>query len=155
MATRFFLLLLILPFMGLHAHVIQTDSLELLEAKIPDLGEHDLVLFDYDKTLMLVQDALLQSGGKKCLHVRIRKADPTLTHAQVEELISIVMLQREVAPVDPQALNVVQKLQEKQVKVFILTALRTGSYGRIPRTEEWRLSELTQHGFDFSSAFPI
>ncbi len=151
---RFFFLLLSFFFTSLFAHVIQTDSLELLEKSIPDLNQHDLVIFDYDKTLLMVDDAFLQWCGKKCLNERIQAHDPTLTSQKVEELVSLILLQRQASLVDPHSLEIIRTLQNRGIKVFVLTALRTGKLGYIPKTEYWRLEELYNHGYDFRAAFP-
>ncbi len=151
---RFFVVLLHILCIPLFAHVIQTDSFERLEQSLPDLNSRDLVLFDCEKTLLCPDDALLQSCGKQCLHARLVAQNPSLSPSKVEELISLVLLQRKVSPVDPQALKIIKILQNKGICVFVVTTLRTGSYGRIPKTEEWRLQELSEHGYDFRPAFP-
>lgn len=147
----FLLTLFILPLQG---HVIQTNSFELLARSCADLNQYDLILFDYDKTLLMARDALLQSCGKRCLTARLRAQDPSLSLQKIENLLSIVLSQRKADVIDPNSLEIIQHLQSCGVKVLVLTALRTGRYGHIPRLEYWRLHELYAHGYDFRSTFP-
>ncbi len=153
---RFFLTLLavLLQSIFLYGHIVQTDTLDLLEKSIPDLNHRDLVIFDYDKTLLTVKDALLQTCGKKCLCVRLQQKAPYLSGEEIEKLISLILLQREPLVIDTRSLEIIQAMQNKGIKVIVLTALRTGRFGYIPKTEYWRLQELNAHGYDFHYAFP-
>ncbi len=151
---RFLFLLFAAWIFPLCAHVIRTDSFELLKASIPDLNQHDLVIFDYNKTLAIPNDALLQSCGKNSLKHRLLAHTPSLTEQQVEDLISVILLERKAVLIDPDSPEVVQLLKDQKVKVLVLTAVRTGPFGRIPLVEEWRLQEIRQFGFDFCQSFP-
>ncbi|MCH9626547.1 MAG: hypothetical protein S4CHLAM2_01690 [Chlamydiales bacterium] len=151
---RFLFILLSALCTPLFAHVIQTDSFERLEQSLSDFNTRDLVLFDCEKTLLSADDALLQSCGKKCLRARLVAQNPSLSPSKVEALISLVLLQRKVSFVDPQALKIIKQLQNRGIRVFVLTTMRTGSYGYIPQTEQWRLQELSALGYDFRAAFP-
>lgn len=151
---RFFLLFFAVCCTPLFAHVIQTDSLELLETSIPDLNQHDLVIFDYSHTLAIPEDALLQSCGKNCLERRISAQNPSFSAQEIEKLISLILLQRNIKLLDPRSPEIVGNLRGQNIKVLVLTAIRTGPYGYIPYVEEWRLQEINKLGFDFRFSFP-
>ncbi|MCC5832425.1 MAG: DUF2608 domain-containing protein [Chlamydiales bacterium] len=151
---RIFFLLLAVAITPLFAHVIQTDSFELLEASIPDLTEHDLVIFDYSNTLAIPTDALLQSCSKEGLEKRIFAQTPSLGAQDAEKLISLILLQRKVELLDSQTPEIIRRLNDQNVKVIVLTSLRTGPYGYIPFIEQWRLEEIYSLGLDFRRSFP-
>jgi hypothetical protein len=61
-------------------------------------------------------------------------------------------LQRKVMLVENTWPKTLRFLLEKDIPVFGLTKMDTGSFGPIPSVEEWRLKELNQLGLFFTSA---
>ncbi len=154
MAMRFFTFLLILFATPLCAHVTRTDSLEFLVESNLNLNEHDLVIFDYNKTLVIADDALLQSCNTSCLKARMLAHTPTLSAEKINELGSLIMAERKVHLVDPRSSELIKHLQQKGVKVIVVSGIRTGPYGQIQNVVEWHLQEINGLGLDFRSTFP-
>lgn len=152
---RFLLLIIIcLHFTG-QAEIRKIETLKPLEEMIPDLDrKNDFVLFDFSNTLMMPDDALLQPCGKNCLAQMIQTHAPRLNTKEIQGLISLILLQRKVHLVEDDSITLIKTLQNKEITTFCLTSLKTGQYGWIPRTEEWRKNELNSFGIDFKKAFP-
>lgn len=137
-----------------HAAILEMESIDSFEALIPYLTSEDLVLFDFSETLVMPKDSILLSCGKECIAQLIHNQAPRLSKQEVINLVSTILLQRKLQLVEERSISLIQTLQNYKVPTFCLTALRTGSFGLIPRTEIWRKRELSSFGIDFREVFP-
>lgn len=151
---KFFSLILILLASPVFGEIITTDRLDPLENILVTLTEDDLVLFDFHDTLLGERDAIFSVYGKKRLAHWIKEAAPHLSNEKVRDLLSVALLQRKLHVIEPKSIKIIDFLKQQNIKTMALTAVRTGSLGRIHQTEVWRKNELRDHGFDFREAFP-
>ncbi|NGX61692.1 MAG: hypothetical protein K940chlam9_01181 [Chlamydiae bacterium] len=153
---RWFVCIFLLLFLSRASfgEIIEVQNLDLLREMTREFEEGDLVIFDFDKTLLTVKDAVLLPCGKQCLAGRIHMYAPGISSEKTEDLVSIILLSREMQLVEKQAPEVIEEIQNQGIKVMVCTALRPGKFGRIPKTELWRLGELDRFGLNFRNAFP-
>lgn len=151
---RFFLFILTSLCISGFAEIIEIETLQPLEQMIPNLSAEDYVLFDFDETLLMPNDALLHPCGKRCLAGLIKSQAPNLSASEIKHLVSLILVQRKLHLIDEKAPDLIHKLQDNNITTFCLTALRPGTYGCIDKTELWRKQELKCFGMDFKQAFP-
>ncbi len=113
-------------------------------------NQNTLIIFDIDDVLITYNDMVLRPCGA---HFRPRSWDG-IDQKEIPHLISIMLSEGEIIPVDPLALQLVKELKNQKIKTIALTAARTGRFGIIEKAEDWRISILKQFGFNFFSSFP-
>ena len=126
-------------------------SLAEIQHELDALTPDDIAVFDVDLTLIIPKDKIVRPCGFGLL--RILKSELLLTNEQVEEYGSAAMTQLKTGLFEPIALTMVHRLQQRQVPVIALTAIRTGAFGCIPSVEGWRFNQLLDLNFDFRKAF--
>lgn len=126
--------------------ILVTSDFSHIEEEIEKLDSHSLVLFDVDGTLIVPDDAILQPKAKNLFKELIAG------HSD-RDLFRDIRLQAPHSLVNFNSIALVQRLQEKKIPALAFTAapakIRTSEH-----PGDWRVDELKQHGFDFTSAFP-
>ncbi|MCE5317377.1 MAG: DUF2608 domain-containing protein [Parachlamydia sp.] len=146
--------LLMTPFQSGFCVIAKSDSLTFLEQQIESLGESDLVVFDMDDVLIVSIDAILHlkvEAVRNSLHSRYLGHLP---HEQQVLLHSYVWTMAKTTLVEPHVGQLIKMMQNKGIKVIVLTAAPVGSLGVIEDTVALRLHELKQKDIDLSPAFP-
>ncbi len=144
----FLFLFLLLPFSALQSTICSVNSLDQLKTILNTVNSCDLIAFDIDCTLVIPNDMVLRPCGsdyflKQCSNI------PT---AQIQQLISKILLSRLLSPLDADMPDYLRQLQA-QTKIIALTSHSPGRLGAINNVEAWRRQELMRAGFDFSSTF--
>lgn len=129
-------------------------SLDKIIEEFQTADENTLVVFDVDFTLIVPKDTILRPCGEKLFMEYLKKVHSKLGTEQTDYLTSKCMLQIQTELVNPLLPEIIEFLQQKNIKTIALTALRPGSLGVIPSLEDWRYQDLKGKGFDFSQAFP-
>lgn len=116
--------------------------------------EDTLVVFDVDRTLVIMGDQALK-GGKSGLKKRLRTypAYQELSLEEQQNLMSIVILKANHTIIENESLNLIRELQNRNIKTIFCTTLETGSFGIIPDMVQWRIDSLKHLGLDFSPSF--
>ena len=68
---------------------------------------------------------------------------------------SIILKSYESKLIDPNMLQIIKKIQEKNIKIIAVTSGKIGQYGEIESREDLRFDVLKKLGFDFSSSFSV
>ena len=153
-----FLVIGVLHVLPLQSEIIHVTTLEEFYTECQTLDSDSLVLFDVDGTLIIPRDKILKPQAEKHLHKIVSKAwkykhlDPEQELSK-NEFYSIVMQTMKFDLVDEKFPKIIEELQKKNVKTLGLTAMGTGSYGRIESREEWRFEQLKDFSIDFRSSF--
>ena len=138
--------------------VTNFDALEQIESYDPTT----LVVFDIDKVLFVLSEPTDREYRKERANARTiyslwnpkSELYQELDLPTKERLWSIYL--RSIQPVllDPKIPDLVQKLQEREVKIIALTKFPVGKCGNIPSLEEYRVQQLAAKRLDFRKAFP-
>lgn len=126
--------------------IYQTHDFSTIEECIQDLPTDALVLFDIDDTLIVPVDEILKPINEKLF-------DQLTDHVRDRDVWLDIHLQAPQIPVDKRSFPLIAQLQQKGIATIAFTAVK----GKIPHYElpcDWRIIQLLQHGFDFTSAFP-
>jgi hypothetical protein len=135
------------------AHIITTSNYDTIENNIKTADTNTLIIFDVDEVLFQPQDQILNIKNIKELENILDNIKNRLNQQQIQELDSIMMLQRKVAPIDPKFINLIKTLQNKQIKTLALTQCSTGPLGKISSLEDWRIKELKKIGYNFDKSW--
>lgn len=134
-----------------------TSILKIEEARLclENADENTLVIFDIDRTLVLMGDQLLHSGksGFKA-KIRTYPAYSQLPQNEQDTLLSIVLLKTSHQIIEPESVEIIHQLQSKNIKTIACTTLETGQFGIIPSMEKWRVDSLKHLDLNFENAFP-
>ena len=133
---------------------LSTANFDVLQAHLEKADDNTLVVFDINEVLFQPQDQILQQQNTNYRHILKNKTKQRLYRSQMDELTSIIFLERNLIPIDPRLPKLITTLQQRGIKVIALTNCFTGPRGRIASMERWRHQELQRIGYDFSRAFP-
>lgn len=108
-------------------------SLKEAQEVLEKLDENALVVFDIDETLILVKDKIRRKHPEKII------ADFNLTHFDTliedverkECLDSIILKTAQQKLIEPESVDIIKKLQSKNIKVIALTHMHAGKYSSI------------------------
>ncbi len=133
------------------SRIITTDSIDVLKFELEKADINTLVIFDCDDTLLYKTDSILSKDNSDKLRRYIKFAfiKHPLSYFYIDKLKWIVMKNCEQKLVHKDLLNLVTRLQSKNIKALILTAMinKTIDEGSFI---DLRVDELYKFGFDFS-----
>lgn len=114
-----------------------------------------LVLFDIDRTLLIMNDQALKAGKSGFLkRIKSYPSFVLLSPEEQDNLLSIVLLTTSHQIVEKDVIDIINELQKKNIKTIAFTKMLTGQLGFIPCMEQWRLNTLKNSGLIFQCAFP-
>lgn len=138
-------------FCSLSADIIHIDDLKDAEQELLQLDQDALVLFDVDYTLLIPNDTILRPCGQEL----VKRLKSEIVEKDLDEYLhSQVLLQAKSSLVDEASPLLIRHLQERGIRTIALTAAPAGKWGVIESMADWRINELKEFHFDFSSAFP-
>jgi hypothetical protein len=144
-------------FHSLSAKIIEIDSFQDSLQEIQSLDKNSLVLFDVDNTLIIMADGLLGPHGERYRQGAIQRLSSisTLSSNSYKEgyLYSQVLIKAKWIVVEDQSRQLVNSLLSKGIPTIAFTAADSGKMGYIESMADWRISQLAELGFDFSSSF--
>jgi tRNA isopentenyl-2-thiomethyl-A-37 hydroxylase MiaE len=117
-----------------------------IEEKIEKLDSRDLVLWDVDGTLIAPDDAILQLKGRSLFNRLIGE------YSTDRDLFREVRLKTPHSLVDIRILDLVQKLQAKNIPSIAFTAA-PAKINNLQQAGDWRVEELQRFGLDFRYSF--
>ncbi|MFI0434139.1 MAG: DUF2608 domain-containing protein [Parachlamydiaceae bacterium] len=127
--------------------IYETDDLAFIQECVQDLSSNDLVLFDIDDTLIVAVDEILKPINDCFFDLLTNYTENDL------DLWHKIHLQAPQTLVDKRSVTLIAQLQ----RMGITTLAFTAAYGQLPNEEapcDWRITELSNFGYDFSSALP-
>lgn len=139
----FFLFLSSLLYAG---EILTVSDWSYIEEEIEKLDSNSLVLFDVDGTLIVPDDAILQLKGKTLFKRLIAE------HLVERDLFRDIRLQASHSLTDVRILDIVQRLQQKNIQSIAFTAA-PAKINNIQQPGDWRVEELQRHGLDFTYSF--
>lgn len=114
-----------------------------------------LVIFDVDNVLIVPQDPYLQPKARLQFSNIYEELTKVLDQEHTFLFHHIVAIKNKSRLVEADILNIIQELQQANVKVIALTGAKTGGIANIiPDVPSWRYNSLKNLGIDFSSTFP-
>jgi hypothetical protein len=138
-------------------NIIETDDSKIVHELFSDLDTNSLAVFDVDEVLLTPCDQSLrhkelfnQLVGELFLAKEITVSDTT----EYLAIIGAMFDKRAAMPVDRSFVDLIQTLQNKQIKVVALTNAATGKMGAIDSMKDWRLTELRRLGYEFATTWP-
>ena len=160
---RFFLLLCFLTagiiyiFFGKTSSSIQSiDSFS--EISWEKVGIETLVIFDVDDVLIMASDKIYQTNQyNESLRKKIADSLRTkydMSQYFTQQRISLYLQQGKKKLVEPEIVDIIHRLQDRGIKTIALSNSPGGSFGYIPKMEEWRANSLKSLEIDFSQSFP-
>lgn len=132
------------------AEIVKTNDIGVIENNLASAGVDTLVIFDIDDVLMYPNDAILQPRGEELCAKLVQQLKQSVGKHAIKEFISIILLERSVSPVDPRSVELLAKLQQKNIKTLALTNCLTGKFGLIENTENLRIAQLKTLGYHFN-----
>lgn len=146
---NFLLIALCCLLFPLQAQIIEAPNLEPIEKALSLADQKTLVMFDVDDTLLVPKDLILKACSRSGeWKQKVRRLIDN------ENLLGQVLSQIEYEPVNPRTKEIIRHLTERQIRTIAFTKMPIGPCGDIQSMEDWRLSHLRKHQFDFSLAFP-
>jgi len=134
--------------------LFKKSSFREIEKNILKATTRDLVIFDVDYTLISPIDKILRPCGETYVEEWIKKYNLDKNNTFKEEIISIVLKERSVEVVNRSFIDLIENLKKRSIPVMALTAIATKKYGIISSMEDWRINDLLQLGYDFSTSWP-
>lgn len=117
--------------------------------------ETTLVIFDVDNVLIVPQDPYLQPKARVQFSNIYKELTKVLDEEHMFLFHHIVAIKNKSQLVEPDILNIIQELQQYNVKIIALTGAKTGAVANIiPDVPSWRYNSLKNFGIDFSNTFP-
>jgi len=159
---QFFLFTLVSFFItnqSIFAKIESIDHMHQFISAAQELPKDSLIIFDIDRTLLVMEDSVLRPGKKFFLTQldQIAAANGYRLDSEARKLLlSKAMLTTTHTLVEPCVVEFIQKLKSGQIKTMALTGgTQTGRLGDIPSMEKWRQSSLQKVGINFGSSFPL
>lgn len=144
---RWLYLSFLLVVTSLHAgQIVTTSDFGRIEEEIKKLDEQSLVLFDVDGTLIEPDDAILKYTARPYFYSLL------IAHDE-KDYFREIRLKAPHTVVDVRSIALIKELQEKNIPVLAFTAA-PAKIREEGLPGEWRINELKQHGFLFTSPFP-
>ena len=133
--------------------VIKTQWLSHLDEVFDACDKRTMVLFDIDDTLLSSHEVWARSVGREPLWFKLRAllAYPSLIKEQRREWLYSKLF--ELAPrelIEPSIVRRIAALRVRNVWVFGMTSMESGSYGCIPSMPHWRYAMLNRLGVRFT-----
>lgn len=134
------------------AKIIKTNDFCIIENNVKNVNDDTLVIFDVDNVLLQPKDQLLKHYYEKFMEF-YKDAKARLNPAQADELYSLMLIQRQIEPVDNNMVKLINKTQKNGIKVLALTHCYIKPFGKISSIEDWRIKELKRLGYYFDKSW--
>lgn len=113
------------------------------------LNPGDWVVFDVDDVLTVSSHPAFQTANIQSHHHTFFSSISDLSKDERYKFFNLALLHHKSILLDPEVLNLLQLLKEKQVHTVALTAVMNGSVGNFENMAHWRYEELKSLGIEF------
>lgn len=151
----FLIIFLVLIMSNASAKIIDIDDIEIVAEDLLKLDSDDLITIDVRNVLFGAKDVILMKPFKKEFKEIFAKIKEKSGELEAKRLHSIILKSYESKLIDPNMLQIIKKIQEKNIKIIAVTSGKIGQYGEIESREDLRFDVLKKLGFDFSSSFSV
>ncbi len=134
--------------------IMRTDDIHVFQEMTQNAGPHSLVIFDINDTLLLAKEPIFQSSHKYQRLALQYELEELYSKARLHQFWAYLRLKIPRDLIDPRAVDLIQDLQAKNVKVIALTTAGMGPLTQDLSLEDWKLDLLKGFRIDFSKAFP-
>lgn len=135
--------------------ILRITHIHEAQASLKSADVDTLVLFDIDRTLIIMSDQALRSGKSGFLkRIKTYPSYASLSQEEQDRLLSIVLLKTSHQIFEKDVVEIIQHLQKNHIKTIAFSTMLTGRLGDIPSMEQWRLNVLHALGLFFQNAFP-
>lgn len=126
-------------------------SIHDLQSELDQLQLGDWFIVDVDDTLITPQAMMFRPSSPFCTFIdKLKKDAPP----NLAETVSSWRLSRKIMLVEQEWPTIFEMLKNKGVTVIALTAMHTGTFGKISSMEHWRVNELKSIGLTFNPFAP-
>lgn len=136
------------------AKIVRSDTMTTFCELTQDASPHSLVIFDINETLLFAEEALFQSSHKYQRLALQYELEGRYTKEVVSQFWAFLRLKTHRALIDPKAVDLIQDLQARGLKVMALTTAGMGVLNENLCLEDWKLAILKGFRIDLSQAFP-
>ncbi len=149
------------------ASFTKIDSFSDWKCDFDSLGVDSLVVFDVDEVLITTLDGFIHPKAERAFDEALQSIlldqsicenatkNIAISKKQwLENQFSLSMLLPKRVLVEEEIVSILQKLQDRGVKVIALTSCPSGKFGVIPKVELWRSKHLNSLGIHFENSFP-
>lgn len=138
----------------LFGKILELDTLATFEHVVGPIDEHTFILFDVDETLITPKDAVLGPKGQLFVEQLIGELLEKGGAQKYDTLLGRVLATAAFDVVEKRTSVLIQELQAQDIVVFAFTAAESGQIGEISSFSDFRVKQLQDMGYDFTSAFP-
>lgn len=154
--SKFFVLSLLLMVVACsqNSKIITTNNVSIIESELRNANKGTLVIFDINDVLHESTCALFRAPNSDLLKNLLASLSKGISSQDEKENLISIVVQNPVVPVDAKLVEIIEKLQQKGVKVLSLTNGLTGKYGEIDCMEDLSLQQLAGLGYHFEKSWP-
>ncbi len=149
-----------------YAKITKIDHIWQTQKELAAADKDTLIAFDIDNTLLDPNEKMFQIEYLKPeyfddpkfvqeIQTDFKRLYKTKGPEFKDNFISAIYLGTTFKPVEPEEVTAVKNLQDRGIKVIVLTASYTGKFGKVKSMQELRFKNLYDSGFDFRKAFDI
>ena len=135
------------------AKIIKTNDFQVIKDQIQSTENDTLVIFDIDNVLLQAKDYSLRSYSNEKEQKKAEKFFKEVNKRLTHEVISEILIQMKIEPVDQRMVELINFTQKRGVKVLALTARGIGQFGIIPSLENLTVKELKNLGYNFDKSW--
>lgn len=135
------------------AEIHEILSIHELKKWTDTADENTLLVFDMDYTLVMLKNPAFHRPVFKKYIDWIEELEKSLTPDEEAIYAGVFMPNGLLCTVEPQIPTFIKSLQDRHLKMIVLTASPVGKIGNLPSVEDWRSRELLRLGIDVSGSF--
>jgi len=135
----------------------QINSYQEIKDVFDNCDQNTLIIFDVDETLITTQDAFANDDWFPWyfkIIASIKYPKIIFDKEKIEHATSIAIQKATRYVFDPDIINIIKQLQNKNITVIALSYIKTGQVGIIENLPEWRANSLKHLGINFSYKYP-
>ena len=149
-----FTILMTLHIFSCYAEITQVSSMEEVFKYFNDADAKTLVIFDVDMVLVQPSCPAFQMANMKRFSPICKRIMKEIPSDKQMLFLSLMTTSFDPVLIDSHTPQRLQQIIHRKIPVMALTANLTGSFGTIPKMQQWRVKELRQLGIDFSQSAP-
>ncbi len=138
----------------MNQQIIKTSDFNFIVEATKNVDQNTLIVFDVDEVLFQPKDQVLRAKFQQFID-KFEKIVHNMSHPENQvDYHSLILLKRQISPVNDGFINLIANLQNDNIKVVALTHCLSGEFGNIKSVADWRLGELQNIGYNFVHSWP-
>ena len=135
------------------SEIISTDNDKYVESILNEADSNTLVIFDCDQVLFTPNDAIFHPNNSEIHKKIVAYLKDKVGKDAMANLANELKKQCQFKLVNKNFPRVIRNLQEKGVRVLLLTAHGAGKFQNVERIEDSRKAKLAHFNFDFKKSW--